>query len=80
MIVANQSHLRSLIQEAGRQADFYRMKRDDDVANFWAELESLAFQARSSRRDLIVIPRESLNPPLIKACEQVQQLRKPLED
>ena len=80
MIVADQSQLRSLVQEAGRQADFYHRKRDADVAEFWQELESLAFEARSQRRALVIEIREVLKTPIIKLGEQGQQLRKPLED
>ena len=80
MIVASPTHLRSLLQESGRQADFYMRKHDGDVAEFWAELESLAFRARTSGQSLVIEIRECLKTPIIKLGEQHQQLRKPLED
>jgi hypothetical protein len=68
MIIDHQAHLRSLLQEAGRQADFYHRRGDDEIAAFWAELEGLAFRARTSGKAL-VIGVQVKNPPIIKGCE-----------
>ena len=73
MQVTSPSILSSLTREAGRQHDYFALRRDGDLAEFWAELESMAFRARSERMAL-VITMESVNmdPHIIKACEQLQ--------
>jgi hypothetical protein len=72
MIITDQSHLRSLLKESGRQADFYNRRNDDDLSAFWSQIESLAFRARISGQSLIIGIQSVQNPPIINGCEQVQ--------
>lgn len=70
--------LRSLISEAGRQADFYS-RRDGAThqCTFWNDLEALAHEARRSGRALVITVREKDSIPIpIKPSEQAQQLPK----
>ena len=61
--------LRSIISEAGRQADFYLRRQDQPLAQLWAEIESLASLARSTRRSLLIGVSDSFFPIPIKPCE-----------
>lgn len=74
--------LRTLIAEAGRQADFYdRTNTDDERAKFWSDLEGLATDARRGYRALHISIREVPRIPIpIKACEQVEDLQNPHEE
>lgn len=79
IITSSPELLRSLINEAGRQADFYS-RRDGATSQcvFWTDLESLATEARRTNRALHISLREiDSNPLPIKACEQGQQLDNP---
>lgn len=68
--------LRSIIAEAGRQSDFYHRRNDQEIADFWASLEGLAFEAKAKRLTVLITTRGNTETPhSIKACEQGQQLR-----
>lgn len=69
--------LRSVILEAGRQAAFYAA-RDPALSEFWFQVESLAMRARAEGAHL-VIDLQSSTDPIIKDCEQVEQLPNPLD-
>lgn len=76
IITSSPELLRSLISEAGRQADFYS-RRDGATqqCTFWNDLEALAHEARRSGRPLVITIRETTpNPIPIKGGEQDQQL------
>lgn len=61
--------LRSLRNEAGRQADFFSA-RNPDVSCDWRDLESLAHNALLHKRGLkILLSSPQDNPPIIKPCE-----------
>lgn len=68
--------LRSITNEAGRQADFYNRKSGTETeCQFWSELESLAGEARRRSAVLVIEMRERVPLPIpIKPCEQGQQL------
>ncbi len=75
IITSSPELLRSLISEAGRQADFYS-RRDgaNQQCTFWTDLEAIAHEARRSGLALVITVREKDSIPIpIKACEQGQQ-------
>jgi hypothetical protein len=76
MQVNNPSVLRSLTNEAGRQADFYHRRTGAEAElQFWSALEALASEARRNGHSLVIEKRDySGNPIPIKACEQSEQL------
>ena len=76
MEVTSPNVLRSLTNEAGRQADFYNRRSGAETeCEFWSELEALASEARRRSRALVITVREISNSPLpIKHGEQDQQL------
>lgn len=76
MNITTREFLDSLIREAGRQASFYHSKNNQDLTRFWSEIEAMAFAAKTSNQDLTIRVVSYSKPSIIKACEQVQQLRK----
>jgi hypothetical protein len=75
MQVTSPNILRSIINEAGRQADFYQSKSNTETeCQFWAELEGLATEARRRSRALIIEMRDVPTSPLpIKSGEYCAQ-------
>lgn len=76
MNITNRESLDSLLREAGRQASFYHTRHNNDLCSFWSEIESLTFAAKTSNQALTIRVESSCTPSIIKAGEQVQQLRK----
>lgn len=79
MKVNSPNILRSVINEAGRQADFYSRRQGAELeCEFWSELEALASEARRRGHALYIITWESsINPLPIKGGEQGEQLSNP---
>lgn len=69
MEITSTSFIRSLRNEAGRQADFFR-SRDGDVADTWRQIESIAHNALLTGSSLrIILSSELTEYPIHKACE-----------
>lgn len=67
--------LRSLQREAGRQLDFYDSRKDYPLAQGWADLEALVTDAIQHGQSLeLILKGNDSNTPIIKPCEQGQQL------
>ena len=76
MNITNREFLDSLLREAGRQASFYHSKNNHELCTFWSEIEAMTFSAKIDRANLTIRVESSCTPSIIKAGEQVQQLRK----
>lgn len=75
--IASPAALRSIIQEAGRQCEFFHRRGDKEVSDAWAAIESLAFEAKAHRRALHIMEKGDQEGPFpIIPCEQGQQPRK----
>lgn len=69
MELSNASFLRSLRNEAGRQADFFA-SRDAEVSGLWRDVESLAHNALTNRKPLtLIVTPSQQRAPIIKPCE-----------
>jgi hypothetical protein len=75
MEVNNSNVLRSITNEAGRQADFYQRRTGAETeCQFWSELEGLASECRRRSRPLVIEMRDVSNSPLpIKHREYCEQ-------
>lgn len=67
MQITNPEHLRSLINEAGRQTEFYALK-NPTLSVIWWEIESIAYTAKTEGKSLILSVQD-LRHPIIKAGE-----------
>lgn len=77
MIIENPKFLRSLRNEAERQADFYHRRGDTPLFEFWNDLSSEVTEAMQRAEPLQLLRQgiDSQTPIPIKACEQGQQPR-----
>lgn len=79
MVIGHPDVLRSVINEASRQHDFYRRRNPGGLeCQFWADLEFMATEARREHTHLVIEMRErSLYPLPIKPGEQCKQTPNP---
>lgn len=75
MVIGHPDVLRSVINEASRQHDFYRRRNPAGLeVQFWSDLEFLATEARHERVHLVIEKRDvSTHPIPIKHGEEDQQ-------
>lgn len=72
MLITTPSALRSLRNEASRQAEFFA-SRDQTVTQFWSHIEGMAHMALTSRKALrLILCEQNGTELIIKGCEQVQ--------
>lgn len=68
--ITDASVLRSVINEAGRQSDFYQRKQDMQKREAWSQIEAYAWDAmRRGGALLITVSEGNITPIPIKACE-----------
>lgn len=68
MIIGTPHQIRSVIAEAGRQADFYDSRGDEQLSGMWRDIEDMAVEARRTGQSLLMEIRTKVPTP-IKACE-----------
>jgi hypothetical protein len=73
MISAPREAIRSLQRESGRQADFYHARGNSELTTFWSDIEAAASDCLREG-GAIMIQSQLTNTPIIKGCQQAQQL------
>ncbi len=74
IIVSDSEILRTVVQEAGRQAAFYERRGARAAAAFWGDLENLAFEAKQTGHGLRILMEGKLALPIpIKPCGPCEQ-------
>jgi hypothetical protein len=69
MDISESAFLRSLRNEAGRQADFFA-RRDPNTSASWRCIESLTHQALINQDTLrLILSSDQEDNPIIKPCE-----------
>lgn len=70
LTIIDSNLLRSIRNEASRQAEFFERRNQDEVAEGWLKIEAIAHQCITQRVGLRLIVCEfSERPTILKHCE-----------